>query len=849
METENQQTPTSTMQSTSRFHNLSDHNNPYRLDNSDTSVLSLLKSIWDELALHCPMPECSCGQMKVLTDRYQQDCVIQFLMGLNETYSNIRDQIMLMDPIPQVSKVFSLVQQQEKQHQMLLNTSTSESMALLSRNMPTNYKSSNRPYCHHCKIQGHTLEDCFKAGNAKPPICSHCNQNGHLAEKCYKLVGYPPGHKLYNRVKRPNVYTRQTNMVAVEDLSKNHTEKMDLISTQYQKILQLLHDKHNSADTHFSMGSNPTSSMVNSNNLPSMSGITTCLSTYAQKPFDISNVPWIIDTGATDHMICSTDLTSWTTIGLGEMKNGLYQFQHIQVPPNALMCKLSKYLDMHHLHSACVANTGLIPNLWHYRLGHISNSRLKLIKDSIVIKDTYPTVNQIPCSICPMARQHKLSFDQSLHKSSHNFELIHCDLWGPCSVTAYDGSKYFLTIVDDMSRSTWVYLLKNKSDTQRTIEAFYNLVCTQFETRIKYLRSDNGTEFRMADFYHSNGIIHQKTCVETPQQNGIVERKHQHILNVARALRFQAKLPLEFWNDCVLTAAYIINRIPTPLLRNKTPYEAIFKLRPTYDHFKVFGCLCFASTLSQGRRKFDPRARKCVFLGYPFGVKGYKLLDLESKETFLSRNVIFHEHHFPFSTPAEISLDAISPMVPQLQSLHTLNPLTTDHTSFDSIDVSPTTASSPATCPPVDSPSILPLSDHSNSSIPSPSTSTSPHHIPIRKSDRMKQAPKYLQDFHCQMAFFNPASPIQATMHEEGLTAEEIDTLPKYKFCRLEHFEQVDGEIQEICGGMMTDCGRSPESGPEGATREEIDRLLRSKLHSKGDDEKVNGEIQESFEG
>jgi hypothetical protein len=158
-------------------------------------------------------------------------------MGLNETYSNIRDQIMLMDPIPQVSKVFSLVQQQEKQHQMLLCTSTPDSMALFTRNTSTNFKTFNRPYCPHCKIQGHSLEDCFKAGNAKPPVCSHCNMSGHLAEKCYKLVGYPLGHKLYNKGKKSNIHTRQTNMIIAEDFPKHHVDKMDLISNQYQKIL------------------------------------------------------------------------------------------------------------------------------------------------------------------------------------------------------------------------------------------------------------------------------------------------------------------------------------------------------------------------------------------------------------------------------------------------------------------------------------------------------------------------------------------------------------------------------------------------------------------------------------
>jgi hypothetical protein len=102
--------------------------------------------------------------MKVLTDYYQQDCVIQFLMGLNETYSNVKDQIMLMDPIPQVSKVFSLIQQQEKQHQMLPCTFTCESMALLTRNAFTTFRPFNRPYCLHCKIQGHLLEDVSKQG-------------------------------------------------------------------------------------------------------------------------------------------------------------------------------------------------------------------------------------------------------------------------------------------------------------------------------------------------------------------------------------------------------------------------------------------------------------------------------------------------------------------------------------------------------------------------------------------------------------------------------------------------------------------------------------------------------------
>ena len=219
----------------------------------------------------------------------------------------------------------------------------------------------------------------------------------------------------------------------------------------------------------------------------------------------------------------------------------------------------------------------------------------------------------------------------------------------------------FLTIIDDFSRSTWLYLLKNKSKTRKCIESFYNLVVTQFGVKIKILKSDNGAEFLMREFFNTKSIIHHKSCVETPEQNGIVERKHQHLLNVACALLFQSSIPLEYWNDCVLTTTYIINRIPSPLLKNKTPYELLFHCKPAYAHMQIFGSFCFASTLLHGRKKYDPRSRKCVFLGYIFGVKGYKLLDMDTRIVFISRSVLFHENIFHFhSFSSKSTTDSIS---------------------------------------------------------------------------------------------------------------------------------------------------------------------------------------------
>lgn len=147
--------------------------------------------------------------------------------------------------------------------------------------------------------------------------------------------------------------------------------------------------------------------------------------------------------------------------------------------------------------------------------------------------------------------------------------------------------------------------------------------------------------------------MHQTSCVYRPQQNARVERKHRHILEVARSLRFQASLPLNYWGDCVPAAVYLINRTPSSVLNFKTPYEILYDSKPDYKPIRTFGCLAFAYNPDTYTDKFSMRGVPCVFLGYPPNKKGYKLLNLITKQSFVSRDVRFEESIFPFSSNSE----------------------------------------------------------------------------------------------------------------------------------------------------------------------------------------------------
>ena len=121
--------------------------------------------------------------------------------------------------------------------------------------------------------------------------------------------------------------------------------------------------------------------------------------------------------------------------------------------------------------------------------------------------------------------------------------------------------------------------MKEKSETSQIFKNFHAMVRTQFQMSIQVLKTDNARDFFNSTLL-SNGIVHQSTCLDTPQQNGVAECKNRHLLEVARSLLFTSNIPKRFWGEAVLTATYLINRMPSRILKFKTSVQIFLEHFP-----------------------------------------------------------------------------------------------------------------------------------------------------------------------------------------------------------------------------------------------------------------------------
>ncbi|CAA7040901.1 unnamed protein product [Microthlaspi erraticum] len=148
----------------------------------------------------------------------------------------------------------------------------------------------------------------------------------------------------------------------------------------------------------------------------------------------------------------------------------------------------------------------------------------------------------------------------------------------------------------------------------------------------------------------TNGISHLTSPPHTPEHNGISERKHRRIVETWLTLLSKSTMPKSYWPFAFSTGVYLINRLPTAVLGNESPYHKLFQQQPNYLKLRVFGCSCFPWLRPYTKHKLEDRSINCVFIGYSLTQSAYLCLDRATGRIYTSRHVTFDETTFPFST-------------------------------------------------------------------------------------------------------------------------------------------------------------------------------------------------------
>ena len=286
--------------------------------------------------------------------------------------------------------------------------------------------------------------------------------------------------------------------------------------------------------------------------------------------------------------------------------------------------------------------------LWHARLGHVNFKALKMLVEKNMAAGV-PMVDhpEQVCHGCLAGKQTRSSFPRSTSfRAEKPLQLVYVDLCGPISPPTPAGNKYFMLLVDDHRRWMDVSMLKCKDQAVDVFVRYKAEMQNQTGEKIKMLRSDRGGEFLsklFAGVCEEARIKRQMTAPYTPQQNGLVERRNRSIMEMARSMLKSMKLPGKFWGEAVRHAVYLLNRLPTRPMGEKTPFEAMNGRKPRLGHLKVFGCLAHAKQTTPHLKKLEDRSQKLVYFGVEEGSKAHRLYDPVQNKIVVSRDTVFEE--------------------------------------------------------------------------------------------------------------------------------------------------------------------------------------------------------------
>ncbi|RVX19942.1 Retrovirus-related Pol polyprotein from transposon TNT 1-94 [Vitis vinifera] len=576
------------------------------------------------------------GAQQIQLDKF---FMVLTLIGLRPDLEPIRDQILGSSLVSSLDDVFARLLRISST-QTLPSDSTSDSFVLVSQTTSLGGRSGTR-------------------GRGQRPHCTYCNKLGHTRDRCYQLHERPPrtAHMAQSSdsplPQPPSSSASQTSQASIASVAQSGNASTCLTHTSSLGpwILDCGASDHLSGNKHLfssitTTSTLPTVTLANGSQtmakgiglvlpLPSLS-LTSVLYT-PECPFNLISISKLTRTlncsiTFSDKFVTLQDRSTGKTIGIGRESQGLY---HLTSDSSAAVCISTD-----------------APLLIYNRLGHPSLSKFQKMVPR------FSTLSSLPCESCQLGKHTRVSFPKRLNNRAKSpFELVHTDVWGPCRTASTLGFQYFVTFIDDYSRCTWLFLMKNRVELFSIFQKFYAVIQTQFNISIRVLRSDNAREYfstPFTSFMSHHGILHQSSCAHTPQQNGVAERKNRHLVERTCTILLHSNVIFRFWGDAVLTACYLINRMPSSVLHDQIPHSLLFLDQPLYFlPPRVFGCTCFVHILTPGQDKLSAKAMKCLFLGYSRLQKGYRCYSLETHRYFISADVTFFEDSPFFSTTSE----------------------------------------------------------------------------------------------------------------------------------------------------------------------------------------------------
>jgi transposase InsO family protein len=264
--------------------------------------------------------------------------------------------------------------------------------------------------------------------------------------------------------------------------------------------------------------------------------------------------------------------------------------------------------------TTCLFSKSSIGWLCHRRLAHVGTRQINcLLKYDLVVglKDAKFEKDKL-CSACQARNKLLAHIPPKVLRQHRQMELF-----GPTTYRSIGGNFNSLVIVDDYSRYTWVFFLRDKANTYDMFKKLLTRAKNEFDLKVKKVRSDNGSEFkntRVEELCDEKGMKYEFSYKYTPEQNGLVERKNRTLIDMARSMLSEYNVPDSFWDEAINTACHASNRLYCHRLFNKTPYELLIGRKPNISYFRDFGCKCYILKKGTQLSNFKANVMKDFFL-------------------------------------------------------------------------------------------------------------------------------------------------------------------------------------------------------------------------------------------